>query len=566
MGVSRDPGITLALYTIHGIRMKGSIILALCVALAWAHEGDEGRQKRLYPTRCYPGSHCFPDQEEIEIFKDSLDGSVVVPSDPDYPSRVASTNLRWTRNPAIVVIAGSVGDVQKTVLFARHYYLNLVYSASGVDYTGKGMYDGSLRLDLSLLKTITTSDLSQFNIAGTVTAQAGVTWGEIYAQIESAGFPRAISGGSQSLDTVDTFTMTGGLGPLSRTLGLAADQLISAQVVLANGNLATVSSAGVTVTSGDGEVKTYDDANLFKAIKGAGVTWAVPVSFFYSLVTAPGNYASLTGTYKIVDDGQVVGRATLRSILQNVASLTFQWGGYVSIDGAPDAQFANDRGQMRFHVFSYGRYDFTFNQQNNIFTAVENLRNIVNRNGANPTTSLSQYRTDVAEVEQHFTNKPNTYVFNTLLNADVISNSTKLDLLVDLMMETVNSPTASSNWRCVGKLAGGKVSSPNTETYVNPKLREALFSWTCALTWDDGVTREDYYIAQALEFQKRLRELGNGGVDPYYASEDIEDWRAALYGDSYFDLLNIKKNWDVDNFLWSHNAVASDFELNCRGV
>merc|ERR1712110_1339577 len=454
MGVSRDPGITLALYTIHGIRMKGSIILALCVALAWAHEGDEGRQKRLYPTRCYPGSHCFPDQEEIEIFKDSLDGSVVVPSDPDYPSRVASTNLRWTRNPAIVVIAGSVGDVQKTVLFARHYYLNLVYSASGVDYTGKGMYDGSLRLDLSLLKTITTSDLSQFNIAGTVTAQAGVTWGEIYAQIESAGFPRAISGGSQSLDTVDTFTMTGGLGPLSRTLGLAADQLISAQVVLANGNLATVSSAGVTVT------------NL------------------------------------IVDDGQVVGRATLRSILQNVASLTFQWGGYVSIDGAPDAQFANDRGQMRFHLFSYGRYDFTFNQQNNIFTAVENLRNIVNRNGANPTTntisSLSQYRTDVAEVEQHFTNKPNTYVFNTLLNADVISNSTKLDLLVDLMMETVNSPTASSNWRCVGKLAGGKVSSPNTETYVNPKLREALFSWTCALTWDDGVTREDYYIAQAL--------------------------------------------------------------------
>ena len=75
--------------------------------------------------------------------------------------------------------------------------------------------------------------------------------------------------------------MTGGLGPLSRTLGLAADQLISAQVVLANGNLATVSGAGVTVTNSDGEVKTYEDTELFRAIKGGGVTWAVPTSFSY---------------------------------------------------------------------------------------------------------------------------------------------------------------------------------------------------------------------------------------------------------------------------------------------
>ena len=43
-------------------------------------------------------------------------------------------------------------------------------------------------------------------------------------------------------------------------------------------------------------------------------------------------------------------------------------------------------------------------------------------------------------------------------------------------------------------------------------------------------SREDYYIAQALAFQKRLRAFGNGGVDPYYASEDLEDWRTALYG------------------------------------
>lgn len=505
------------------------------------------------------------------MFKDSLTGTVIVPSDNSYSSRVASTNARWTRNPGMIVLAQTVSDVQKAVLFARKFYLNLVYSSSGVDYFGRGLYDGSLKLDLSQLKFITTSDLNNFSQGGTVTASAGSTWDEMYAQVESSIFPRALAGGSKSLETVDTFTMTGGLGPLSRTLGLAADNLLSAQIVLADGRNAIVSSSTVSVTDEDGEVQTYEDSDLLRAIKGGGITWGVPVGFTYSLQNAPGEYASLTASYLVVDNGQVTGRSTLRSILSEMANLPVQWGGYISIDGAPSNTFPNDRGEIKYHLFSYGRYDFLLNQ-NNFNSPIERLRNILNLNGISPTTntlpSLAQYRNDVAETEQHFTDKPNTYVMNTLINADVITNSEKLDQLVELMMDVVNSPTVSSNYRCIGKLAGGKVSSPNsvTDNYVNEKMREALFSWTCALSWDDGITREDYYIGQAQDFQKRLRALGNGGVDPYYAGEDLEDWRTAIYGSKYFELLNIKKKWDVDNFLWAHNAVASDFELNCRNL
>lgn len=550
-------------------------IFVLCVvaftAVA-AHIGDEGRQKRMYPTRCYPGAHCFPDQEEMELFKDSLDGTVTVPSDPDYFSKVASVNLRWVRSPGLVVTAQSVSDVQKAVLFSRHFYLNLVYSGSGMDYNGKGNYDGSMRLDLSQLNAVTSTDLNNNLITGQVTAQVGATWNQVYSVIESTGFPRVVGGGTPSLDTIDTFTNTGGLGYLSRSLGLAADQLVSADVILANGNRAIVSAAGVTVTNQQGEVKTDVDTELFNAIRGGGVTYAVPISFTFQMTSAPGQYASLTGTYKVVDDGAVVGRATLRNILSNMASLPFQWGGYVSIDGTPSTSFPNDRGEIRFHLFSYGQYIFSTNNQNNNFNFnqnVENLRNIVNRQGTTPTTntlsSLSQYRSDVAEAEQHFTGKQNSYVMNVLVPADTINNSTKLDSLVDLMMEVVNAPTADSNWRCVAKLAGGKVASPNSVNYVNAWMRQALFSWTCALTWDEGITREDYFIAQALEFQNRLRALGMG-VDPYYASEDLADWRTALYGTNYYKLLEVKKKWDVDNFLWAHNAVASDWELNCRGI
>ncbi|XP_012941348.2 FAD-linked oxidoreductase pynB [Aplysia californica] len=361
--------------------------------------------------------------------------------------------------------------------------------------------------------------------------------------------------------------MTGGLGPLSRTLGLAADSLQSARMVLADGRLATVSAGGVTVTDADGEVKTYEDYDLIRALRGGGITWGVPVSFTFSLTPTPVQFASLTASYLIVDNGQVTGRSTLRSILGQMASLNVQWGGYISIDGAPSNSFPNDRGEIKYHLFSYGQYV----QNPNFNTAIENLRNIpTSLNGQVPVittlSTLRQYRNDVAEVEQHFTSKKNTYVMNTLLNADVITDPNKLDQFVELMMDVVNSPTVTSNYRCVGKLAGGKVGSPNSNTYVSEKMRDALFSWTCALSWDEGITREAYYIDQALAFQKRLRALGNGGVDPYYASEDLEDWRTALYGSSYYELLNIKKTWDVDNYLWAHNAVASDFELSCNNI
>jgi len=549
--------------------MRGSLVLGFLVtlsALAIGHEGDDVRQKRLYPTRCYPGSHCFPDQEEIEIFKDSIDGSVIVPSDAEYPASVTSTNLRWTRNPGIVVQADSVEDVRKTVLFARHFFLNLVYSSSGVDYVGRGNYDGSLKLDLSRLKDIQTSNLQSNSLQGTVSGEVGSTWGELYQQVENVGFPRALAGGSASQERVDNFVLTGGLGPISRSLGLAADNLISAKVVLANGYIADVTSAGVTVTDDENKVKTYDDQEMFKAIKGGGQGFAIPVAFTFNVQNAPGSYSSITNDYKIIDDGNVVARSTLRSILSNMAALPFQWGGYVSIDGSPDTTVANDRGSIKYHLLSYGNYDFNAIQNRN--NAVDNLRNLA---GNNPTTntrsSLSQYRSAVSEQEQHFTQKDNSYVMNALMGSDVISNATKLDELVELMMDTVNSPTANSNWRCVARLAGGKVSDANNApSYVNPRLRDALFSWTCALMWTEGVTREDYYIAQALEFQSRLRAVSNGGVDGYYASEDMEDWKHALYGANYYKLLDIKKRYDIDNYLWAHNAVASDFELNCRGI
>ena len=53
-------------------------------------------------------------------------------------------------------------------------------------------------------------------------------------------------------------------------------------------------------------------------------------------------------------------------------------------------------------------------------------------------------------------------------------------------------------------------------------------------------------------------------MDPRFAPENLEDWKSEVYGSKYSSLLETKSRWDVDNFLWVHNHIASDFRLNCR--
>jgi len=540
-----------------------SVVLALCQA----HEGDDHRQKRLYPTRCYPGSHCYPNHEEIADFNAAIFGSVTVPSDAQYPSTIDMVNKRRTRMPGIVVRAVTIADVQKAVLFAREFFMNVVTSGSGVDYQGRGTYDGALRIDLSALKSISTSDLTNFNFAGQVTAQPGNTWGEIYDAIERTGTGRVVAGGSQSLDSVDFFTLTGGLGVLSRTMGLAADNLITAQVVLADGRLATVSGSAVTLTDLDGHEVIYEDMEVMPYLRGAGLTWGIPVSFTFALQIPPFQYGSLSASYKLIDDGVVVGKSSFIYVMQQIINLPTQWGGYVVVDGAVSNSFANDKGVFKANLFSYGFYNFTFPG-----TPINNLQNYfpLNRDALNTNPSLlnlPQWRQSAPETDLHFTSQPNTYVMNVLLDRDVFTNGTKLNAFADLMMDVVDSPTVDSVFKCVGILAGGKVASPSRDSYLNQKYRSAAFSWTCALSWAEGDLKESYYVAEALQFQKRLRAFGNGGMDIYRAAEDVDNWKTELYGEErYKFLLDTKKWWDVDNFLWAHNAVASDIELNCRGI
>ena len=105
-----------------------------------------------------------------------------------------------------------------------------------------------------------------------------------HTQVENSG---RVVVGTNPTDGVYETTLTGGISPLSRSLGLVSDNLLSAQVVLADGRLATVSAAGATIEGSDGETLTYDSPELFNALRGGGFNWAIPVSFTFRLHFPP---------------------------------------------------------------------------------------------------------------------------------------------------------------------------------------------------------------------------------------------------------------------------------------
>ena len=122
------------------------------------------------------------------------------------------------------------------------------------------------------------------SVGGEGVAVRGMVGNSTLPQVESTG---RVVVGTNPTDGVYETTVTGGISPLSRSLGLVSDNLLSAQVVLADGRLATVSAAGTTIEGNDGETLTSDDIELFYALRGGGFNWAIPVAFTFKLHFPP---------------------------------------------------------------------------------------------------------------------------------------------------------------------------------------------------------------------------------------------------------------------------------------
>ena len=161
------------------------------------------------------------------------------------------------RRPALIARCAGVSDVQQAVGFARSHELRLSLRGGGHSAPGYGTNDGGLVIDLSPMKGIQVNPTAR-----TVRAQGGVLWREF--DHETQAFGLATTGGTVSNTGVAGLTLGGGLGWLMGKHGLTIDNLISADVVTADGQFRTANAT--------------DHSDLFWALRGGGGNFGVVTS------------------------------------------------------------------------------------------------------------------------------------------------------------------------------------------------------------------------------------------------------------------------------------------------
>jgi len=208
------------------------------------------------------GTETVLEEGAVEALRASLRSPLLRAGDAGYDEARKIWNGMIDRHPALIARCAGVADVIHCVNFARAHQLLVAVRGGGHNASGNAVCDGGLMLDLSRMKGMRVDPVRR-----TARADPGLTWGEF--DHETQAFGLATTGGQISTTGIAGLTLGGGWGYLARTYGLAADNLLSVDLVTANGQCLTASA--------------MEHADLFWGVRGGGGNFGVVTSFAYQL-------------------------------------------------------------------------------------------------------------------------------------------------------------------------------------------------------------------------------------------------------------------------------------------
>jgi len=204
-------------------------------------------------------------RDTSSFFKDLtslLTGQLVLPKDAAYEQVRQIWSGKVNKHPAAFVCCANAQDVVHTVRWARSHGLALSVRGGGHDFAGRALCDDGVVIDCSQMRAVTIDAAAR-----TARVQGGATIGDLIGASREYGL--ATTTGTVSSVGMAGLTLGGGYGPLMGAYGLAADNLLSAQVVTADGHLVTASAT--------------EHADLFWGLRGGGGNFGVVVSLEYRL-------------------------------------------------------------------------------------------------------------------------------------------------------------------------------------------------------------------------------------------------------------------------------------------
>ena len=241
-------------------------------------------------------------------------GELVRPGDAGYDGARAVYNAMIDRRPAAVACCRDVADVMACVRFGRAHGAEIAVRGGGHNAAGLGVGDDALVIDLSGLRSTTVSPENH-----TVRADAGCTWGDV--DHATGAFGMATPSGFIASTGVAGLTLGGGIGYLTRRFGLTVDNLLSADVVLADGTFVTASGSS--------------HSDLFWALRGGGGNFGVVTSFTFRCHDI-GEHGTIIGGPVLYDIGDTAAvMRWYRELLPSLPEELSGWLGLLTIPPAP---------------------------------------------------------------------------------------------------------------------------------------------------------------------------------------------------------------------------------------
>jgi FAD/FMN-containing dehydrogenase len=200
--------------------------------------------------------------ERRDVLASRFAGVIVGPEDLGYEEFRAVHNGLIDRRPALLASCRGTADVAEAVRFAVAEGLEVAVRGGGHNVSGRAVCDGGLVIDLSLMRGVDVDPVTR-----TARVQGGALWSDVNREAAVHGL--AVTGGAVSSTGVGGYTLGGGLGWLMGVCGLAADNLVEAEVVLATGAVIRANES--------------EHPDLFWALRGGGGNFGVVTSFVFRL-------------------------------------------------------------------------------------------------------------------------------------------------------------------------------------------------------------------------------------------------------------------------------------------
>lgn len=442
----------------------------------------------------------------VESFSDQLHGDVLRPGDAGYDDARTVWNAMIDKEPAVIARCTGSADVIASVNFARDLDLRLAVKGGGHNVAGDAVCDDGVVIDLSPMNAVRVDPEAQ-----TARVQAGATMADL--DHETQAFGLATTGGIVSTTGVAGLTLGGGLGRLDRKFGLAIDNLLSVDVVTAEGELVHASED--------------ENSGLFWGLRGGGGNFGVVTSFEFQLHEVGPDVLTGRVIYPVEAVPEVL--RFYRDFMTDAPDAVQCYAAFTQVPPLPE--FPEPlHGQTVLVLIPFYAGDI--------------------KNGRAALQPLREVGDPIAD-----TVRPQPYTVSQRSSDDIYQEghrnhwkSHNLEGLSDEAIETMvehATPIPSPFTTVFLEWMEGVISRIDPDATAFPH-RNAALSFTVAPKWTDP-ERDDELIGWAQSFHEAMAPYATDSVYANYLDRDERERVRAAYGENYDRLVEVKNEWDPEN-------------------